>query len=144
MSMIQDLVNSQIKQNESQIRETIRDRWVLGKLPDGSSIAKYSLASSYEVNRKAGYAKYYVFKHDLNKKAGLGNVDLTLTGALGKGIKVKVAQDNFEIFSTDEKFEDIISRYGDYNFNLSEDEKKELFDNIINNVINIVLNQIYE
>ena len=78
----------------------------------------------------------------MNSLAG-GDVDLTLTGALGKGIKVKPLGDDFEIFSTDSKFDEIADKYGDYNFNISEDEKIILFDKIMANVLNEIMDKSY-
>ena len=133
--MLQSLVNDHVKLNEAEIRQTIRDRWLLGKDPDGNEIGIYS--------RSDFGAEYAFFKNKINPSAGVGNVDLTLTGALGKGIKVKPLGDNFEVFSTDSKFDEIADKYGDYNFNLSEDEKKVLFDKILVNVLNNVMNKSY-
>jgi hypothetical protein len=143
ISMLQDLIDYKFHENEKWIREKIRSRWLLGKLPDGSSIAKYSITSSYEVNQKAGYDRYYIFKNDLSSIAGLGNVDLTLTGSLGKGIKLRSENDVFEIFSTDEKYEEITERYGDYNFNITEEERIFLFDKIYNTVLTDVMEKSY-
>jgi hypothetical protein len=121
--------------NENLIRKKIRDRWLLGKDPDGNEIGIYSKS-------QIG-AEYAFFKNKINPLAGVGNVDLTLTGALGKGIKVKLASNNIEIFSTDSKFDEIAEKYGDYNFNLSDAERDILFDKIGGIVLNKVINKTY-
>jgi len=82
-------------------------------------------------------------KYQLNNAAGFGNVDLTLTGALGRGIQISGFNDEYEIFSSDYKYEDIVDKYGYYNFNISEDERKELFDKILVVVLNDVMNNTY-
>ena len=133
--MLQELIQNHVKLNEAEIRQTIRDRWLLGKDPDGNEIGIYS--------RSAFGAEYAFFKNKINPSAGVGNVDLTLTGALGKGIKVKPLGGDFEIFSTDSKFDEIADKYGDYNFNISEDEKKVLFDKIMANVLNEIMDKSY-
>lgn len=131
IATLQSLVNQEIQQKESWIRKTIRNRWLLGVDPDGNKIGVY---------RSGEYAE---FKGGLNSKAGFGQVDLTLTGALGRGIKVKGFNDQIEVFSTDEKFDDIASKYGDYNFNLSEEKKKELFDEVMATILNKVMKETY-
>lgn len=108
---------------------------MLGKDPDGNEIGVYS--------RSQIGAEYAFFKNTINPLAGVGNVDLTLTGALGKGIKVKPLGESFEVFSTDSKFDEIADKYGDYNFNISEDEKKVLFDKIMAQVLNDIMDKSY-
>ena len=70
-----------------------------------------------------------MFKVSKNSKAG-GNVDLTLTGALGKGLTIRRKGQDYEIFSTDSKFEHIALKYGVEQFNLSEEQQKQLFDEL--------------
>jgi len=124
-------VDYELHKNEKWIREKIRSRWLLGKKPDGSLIGLY---------RSEDYAED---KYQLNNAAGFGNVDLTLTGALGRGIQITGFNDEYEIFSTDRKYTDIVEKYGYYNFNISEDERKELFDKILVVVLNDVMNNTY-
>lgn len=126
-----DLVDIAMHENEKQIREWITDRWLTGKTPLGDYIGVY---------RGQGYAE---LKNRLNSKAGLGNVDLTLTGALGRGIQISGFNDEYEIFSTDWKYNDIVAKYGEINFNISEDEREILFSKIILIVLT-ELNNAYE
>ena len=118
--------------NEKWIREQIRKRWLLGKRPAGSLIGLY---------RSEDYAED---KYNQNNNAGFGNVDLTLTGALGRGIQISGFNDDYEIFSSDTKYEDIVDKYGYYNFNITEDEKKELFDRILSVILLESINEAYE
>ena len=118
-------------ENEKWIREKIKNRWSLGKKPDGSIIGLY---------RSEEYARE---KFSKNTSAGFGNVDLTLTGSLWRGIQISGFNDKYEIFSSDSKYEEITEKYGDYNFNITDDERKILFDKIINNVLINILNKTY-
>lgn len=131
ISQIASLVDFELHKEENWIRETIRQRWLLGKRPDGSLIGLY---------RSEDYANY---KFNENNKAGFGNVDLTLTGALVRGIRISGFNDEYEIYSEDTKYEDIVEKYGYYNFNISEDEQKELFQRIYNKVATIMLQESY-
>ena len=117
---IKDLILLGVLENEKQIRDWITKRWLTGKTPNGDLIGFYQ-----------GY-DYAEFKNVMNSFAGLGHVDLTLTGALGKGIRVNpISKDKFEIFSTDWKYNDIAEKYGELNFNISEPEKKMLYSKIV-------------
>ena len=122
----------QLHANEKWIREAIRNRWSLGLKPDGSIIGLYSSE------------EYATEKLKQNSKAGFGNVDLTLTGSLWKGIQISGFNDEYEIFSSDSKYEEITEKYGEYNFNITEKEKKILFDRILVNVLTDVLKKTYE
>lgn len=130
-SSIEDLVDIAMHDNEKQIREWITNRWLLGKTPLGGFIGVY---------RGQGYSE---LKNRLNSKAGLGNVDLTLTGALGRGIRISGFNNEYEIFSTDWKYEKIVEKYGEINFNISEDEREILFSKITLMILT-ELNNAYE
>jgi len=101
------------------IRDLIYRRWLLGKKPDGSLIGVY---------RDAEYQEYKYFK---NPQAN-AHVDLIDTGALWKGIELFNTKDGIEIFSTDEKYSEISFKYGDENFNITEQETNSLIDEISN------------
>ena len=122
INQIENLVDIELHNEEDWIRDTIKKRWLLGKRPDGSLIGLY---------RSEDYANY---KFQENSKAGFGNVDLTLTGALVRGIRISGFNDEYEIYSEDIKYSDIVDNYGDYNFNISESEKEQLFERIFNKV----------
>lgn len=112
-----DFVEDGIEAREGHIRKLIKERWLLGNDPDGNVIGYYRSTA------------YRFFKQQRNPRAA-GDVDLTLTGALGDGIRVHTYGTKFEIFSTDAKFDDIVKRYGDYNFNITDEEKEALFNEI--------------
>src|SRR5690606_4038083 len=108
---------------ESEIRQLIKSRWKLGKRPDGSLIGFY---------RDVDYA---IFKQQINSVAG-GDVDLTLTGSLGDRIKVILQSKGIEIYSDDWKFEQISTKYGIDNFNITEEQENKLLDEIMKEVVN--------
>lgn len=118
-------------EKEKWIRQKIKNRWLLGKTPDGGFIGVY---------RSQGYAE---LKARINNQAGLGNVDLTLTGALGDKIAISGFDDEYEIFSEDTKYESIVEKYGYHNFNISDDEERQLFDEIASVVLTDIMNKSY-
>lgn len=102
--------------NSSNIVEGIRRRWLFGKDPNGNIIGNYRSRD------------YQMFKVGFNSFAN-GNVDLTLTGALGRGLTIRKKSDSqYEIFSTDWKFGKIAEDYGIENFNMDGQQTTELFD----------------
>lgn len=118
-SELEDIIDYAMFDNEDEIRNMIRQRWLTGKRPDGSLIGWY---------RSETYANQ---KYSQNSSAGFGNADLTLTGALGRGIVISGFNGEYEIYSNDSKYEEIVENWGEWNFNISEEEKRVLFDNII-------------
>lgn len=132
ISSLEDYIDIEMHANEKWIRESIKDRWDLGKRPDGSIIGLY---------RSEEYARD---KYNKSNSAGFGNVDLTLTGSLWRGIQISGFNGEYEVFSTDSKYEDIADKYGYYNFNLSEEERNFLFDKILVTILNRVINKTYE
>jgi len=114
--LIPQVLGTLIIFNSEQIVDGIRRRWAFGKDVNGGIIGKYR-------NRD-----YEAFKVSFNSRAG-GNVDLTLTGALGNGLTIrKSGNKKYEIFSTDYKFERIAIKYGIEQFNLDAQQQEELFD----------------
>ena len=108
--------------NSSTLVEGIRRRWLFGKDVDGDFIST--------VNGRYGYSNrdYEMFKVNKNPRAG-GNVDLTLTGALGRGLTIKKNSDKtYEVFSSDNKYQEISKKYGLRQFNLDSQQTDELFD----------------
>lgn len=69
---------------------------------------------------------YRAYKMSINPRAK-GQVDLTLTGALGDGLTIKkITQTDFKIFSVDEKYNKIGSKYGFDEFGLTDLEWYEM------------------
>ena len=73
-----------------------------GKGSDGKTLKRY---------RNQDYA---VYKHGLNPYPGLGVPDLKLTGAFLRNLKVVILTNRqYEIISTDAKYQDLLDKYGD-------------------------------
>ena len=119
-NQLPQLLGTLILFNSESLVEGIRRRWLFGKDPNGGIIGNYS-------NSPMG-RDYQSFKVSFNPNAG-GTVDLTLTGALGRGLTFrKRSNTEYEIFSTDSKFDKIADKYGLEQFNLDEQQRNELFD----------------
>lgn len=119
-AQVPQLLGTLILFNSESLVEGIRRRWLFGKDPNGGIIGNYS-------NSPMG-RDYQSFKVSFNPNAG-GTVDLTLTGALGRGLTFrKISNTEYEIFSTDSKFDKIADKYGLEQFNLDEQQRNELFD----------------
>jgi len=117
---IPQVIGTLILFNSDTILEGIRKRWLFGKDPNGGIIGNYS-------NSPMG-RDYQSFKVSFNPNAS-GTVDLTLTGALGRGLRItKRNNTEYEIFSTDVKFDKISDKYGLEQFNLDQQQRNELFD----------------
>lgn len=129
---IEDFVDIEMMRNEAWIRQRIRERWLKGLKPDGSIIGEYASES------------YAEDKFSMNRGAGFGNVDLTLTKSLGQKIEMGGFQDEYEIFSKDRKYDEIVDKYGEDNFNITPEQEKELLDKVMAYALNEALNQIYE
>lgn len=115
-TLIPQTIGTLIIFNSNNIVEGIRRRWLFGKDPNGNIIGNY---------RNSDYQQ---FKVGFNPRGG-GNVDLTLTGALGRGLTIRKKSDKqYEIFSTDIKYEGIALKYGIENFNMDQQQTTELFD----------------
>src|SRR5690606_23943643 len=115
---LEDNILSMIVDRESEIRQLIKSRWILGKRPDGGLIGYY---------RDIDYA---IFKQKINPKAG-GYVDVILTARLSNNIKTILNGKNMEVVSSDYKFEKIALTHWVDNFNITEEEEKVLLDSIM-------------
>jgi hypothetical protein len=121
--------------NSETIVDGIRQRWLFGKGVESDIIGEYSKSSLGQ--------EYKAFKVSKNSRAG-GNVDLTLTGALGRGLTIKKRSERqYEIFSTDYKFERIAIKYGIEQFNLDQQQIEELFDMLYFTALENYLDNVY-
>jgi len=130
-SRIPQTIETTILFNSANITNQIRGRWKFGKSVDGGIIGKY-LNNDYEA-----------FKVSINSSAG-GNVDLTLTGSLGSNLVIRrKGQLEYEIISTDWKFEGISIKYGIEEFNLDKEQQMELFFLLEYSVLEEFYNNLY-
>ena len=129
-SNIAQRLKDEIQANEEEILNLIRNRWTLGKRPDGNIIGVYKSA------------EYALFKHTINPLAG-GNVDLTVTRSLRNKLEIfSMGNSLFEIFSTDSKALELAEKYGLDVYGLSKEEenivlneaKEQLYQDILNDV----------
>lgn len=128
---IDDVIANVVDDNENQIRNWITNRWLLGKDSNDDLIGLY---------RGESYANE---KYKLNNNAGFGNVDLTYSGLMGRSIQISGFNNEFEVFSTVGYYDDIVQKYGEVNFNITDAEKEKL-SNIIFMVIFNEINEAYE
>lgn len=75
--------------------------------------------------RAADYAR---FKNSLSGTAGLGNVDLRLTGSFQDRMKMDVSGENIVIDSSDGKASDLVAKYGEQVFGLNNKNRSEFTD----------------
>lgn len=127
----EDFVDEEIIRNEAWIRNNIRNRWLKGLRPDGSIIGEYASES------------YAEDKFKQNRLAGFGNVDLTLTKSLGEKIEIGGFQNEYEIFSKDRKYDEIVDKYGEDNFNITPEQEEELLNKAKVYALEQMLIQIY-
>ena len=117
--------------NGENVAEGIRHRWLFGKDPNGGIIGNYR------------NSEYQAFKVSMNSNAK-GYVDLTLTGALGRGLTFRrKSRTEYEVFSTDSKFEMIADKYGIENFNLDYVQLQELLETLTLLALEDAYQQIY-
>jgi hypothetical protein len=74
--------------------------------------------------------QYAQFKSELNPTAGLGNVDLKLTGAFFAGMEAKLDGDDINIDSTDEKAAGLTSKYGGQIWGLNDKNQKQYNEDV--------------
>jgi hypothetical protein len=121
--------------NSPNIIRQVRSRWLIGESAVGGFIGKYSSSPLGQ--------DYKAYKMSLNPSAG-GHVDLTLTGALGEGLTVKKqSQEEFLVYSTDSKYDEIGSKYGFEEFGLTDLEWYEFQQEIMEVVLESVIKKSY-
>jgi hypothetical protein len=131
--LFDNIIDTCVIELEGQIRKAIKERWKTADSVNGGKITSLDTGE--------GYARlsYKNLKLKINP-SGSGNVDLTLTGALGDGLKlVKTETGDYEVISTDSKYQKIGIKYGFDEFGLDADEMvyfmKQIEDRINNKII---------
>lgn len=110
-----------IDATKDEIKVKQKDQLLHGLRPDGSKIGKYRSN------------KYATKKYALNPLAGIGNVDLKLTGDLHREIFVDVRDNTLVIDSADEKTGSLINKYGDP-FGLGSERRAEYINETLRKV----------
>lgn len=105
------LLKESLNDNKEALKEYQQEQMLEGKSKIGK-IGKY---------RSKSYAGR---KYAINPKAGLGNVDLKLTGSFQSKIVIKVKNDSVAFDSTDEKAKKLIKKYGKNVFGLNKENSE--------------------
>lgn len=130
---IEVLFDKLFEQYLPKIKKLIKDRWLLGKKPNGDLIGFYA-SDTYE--------RYKYF--EISDKAGYGKIDLTLTGSLGDKIDISIIDaGEYEIFSRDNKYDEIVENFGEYNFNITDKERDNIVAEITKKVVNEIIKIAY-
>lgn len=107
-------VQSVVETKEDYIELNI-DQLKRGKRSDGTQIGTYFSPS------------YALDKFEKNPLAGLGNVDLILTGDFTNALDIAARGTSFEEFSHDEKFSMLKQRYGNNILGLTAENLYEFY-----------------
>ncbi len=129
-SEITRLVGDLVILNSGVLITDVKQRWQKGQSIEGGIIGRYSWES------------YRLFKQQMNPLAG-GNVDLMLTGALSEGLTVRKNGKDYQIFSTDSKYDKIGKKYGYKEFGVTEQELNAFFDELYEFAFETLLQQIW-
>jgi len=114
------IIEDSVNELKPFIRELIKARWLRGESVDGGKIINQSTGLGYSLSYKA-------LKLSMGRD---GDVDLTLTGALGDSIQIVVTNGNHEIISTDSKYFAIGTKYGFKEFGLNNQEYIVVMDKL--------------
>lgn len=113
---LKNLVNIEIINNEEKLVDVKKQQYLVGDIFSNGKKAKYSKKSRVV---EGGTELYRDFKNKLNPKAGLGNVDLILSGSFINSFFLKEKGEGYIFESNDSKADDLLGRYGEDIFNLN-------------------------
>lgn len=130
-SEISKIVGDLIILNTGVLITDVRERWQHGQSVSGGIIGRYS------------WDDYRLYKQSLNPLAG-GNVDLMLTGALSDALTVRKVGNEYQIFSTDSKYEKLGRQYGFEEFGITEQQAAEFFDQLYDVAMETILGKLWE
>lgn len=108
---LQQMVEVEIRKNEKELVQYKREEYEVGNIyGEPQAKAKYSLTSRV---KKGGKELYRDYKNKLNSKAGLGNVDLILSGDFIESFKLMPNKNGKYLFdATDDKKQELQDAYG--------------------------------
>lgn len=118
--------------NAPEVIKMVKNRLRYGQGVNGGIVGKY--ASN----------EYAIMKNRQNPLAGLGNVDLFLTGSLSDNITLRKRGSSFEIYSTDYKYESLADKYGAEEFGLTDEQMQEFLHELYLTVMQQLINKVYE
>ncbi len=113
---LKNLVNIEIINNEEKLVDVKKQQYLVGDIFSNGRKAKYSKKSRVV---EGGTELYRDFKNKLNPKAGLGNVDLILSGSFINSFFLKEKGEGYIFEASDSKADDLLKRYGEDIFNLN-------------------------
>ena len=108
-----------MKEDEQAVVELNRQQLLHGFKSDGDLVGEY---------RSPAYA---LMKERMNPLAGLGLVDLRLTGDFFRGFQLAIDSTEYAIFSTDWKTNKLMDKYSEDIFGLTRDSQFELWSKIV-------------
>ncbi len=113
---LKNLVNIEIINNEEKLVDVKKQQYLVGDIFSNGRKAKYSKKSRVS---EGSSELYRDFKNRLNPKAGLGNVDLILSGSFINSFFLKEKGEGYIFEASDSKADDLLDRYGEDIFNLN-------------------------
>jgi hypothetical protein len=113
---LKDLVNEEIINNEEKLVDVKKQQYLVGDIFSNGRKAKYSKKSRVA---EGSTELYRDFKNRLNPKAGLGNVDLILSGSFINSFFLEEKGNGYIFKATDSKADDLLERYGEDIFDLN-------------------------
>ena len=114
---LKNLVNIEIINDEDKLVDIKKQEYLVGNIFSNGKKAKYSKTSRVV---EGGDELYMDFKHKLNSKAGLGNVDLILSGSFINSFLLEETDKGYIFVSDNSKVDGLVSRYGKDIFNLDK------------------------
>lgn len=127
---IQKTVGDLIILNSGIVIREVTERWQHGVSVEGGIIGRYS------------WADYRLYKQAMNPLAS-GNVDLMLTGKLAGGLTLRKSGNEYQIFSTDSKYNKIGQKYGFEEFGLTDEQAYEFFEDLYAFALETIFNKLW-
>ena len=126
-----ETIENVIHLNTGNILRMVKNRLRYGQSINGGIIGRYrSIEYALDKNRQ-------------NPLAGLGNVDLFLTGALQDDLTITKENNLFKIYSTDEKYTELANKYGADQFGLTNEQLNEFLIEVYIVSLETIINKIY-
>ena len=130
-SEVDKIIGDLVILNSGVVILDVRDRWRMGLGVNGGIIGSYR------------WDEYRDYKQSINPAAG-GKVDLTLTGSLSEGLALRRQGKQFQVFSTDSKYEKLGKKYGFEQFGLTDEQQFEFFNQLYGFAVETILSKIWQ
>jgi len=116
----------------SNVTDFVYDNWSQGVKGNGIRIGRYNDLS------------YAADKALMNPAPGFGNVDLIYTGAFSNALFMPRNNEVISVSSSDSKTGELVAKYGDDIFDLSEDQEFDVIDEAKEYVYDNLLNWLFD